>query len=110
MTCELCRIESSVQYYPDVSGLLRQLCEACRSMEALRIADGSHNGARRVPTLPANENSARLVETAQARAERAVELLAMMVRAFPELRTSLSSEPQQAVLREVRALLAEEGR
>ena len=54
-------------------------------------------------------DESKLLQVAQAKADRAIAMLRVLLLAFPELSTSLSSAPQQAVLREVRAILAEVG-
>lgn len=106
MTCSQCNIRYATTL-SSISGAA--LCSTCAEARPDKWPEGTHPGSAKNPVVVANENQARLLEVRTAQAARLAALLEAMMITFPELRTSLTTAPQQALLREVRAALAEAG-
>ena len=115
-SCSICRIRYALaQPQPDKTGLAVFMCIECAATNCRprSFPSGTSPGAPGFAQSDFldDERSAltRELELRTAQAERLVEVLRNLLVSFPELRTSLSSAPQQQVLREARALLAEVG-
>lgn len=116
MICSICSERYALaEPITDKSGLQRPMCVQCaaKNSKPKRFPRGTQNGSRRPQNDFADDERAQLgreLEVQSARAEQLARLLTEMMRMFPELRTSLSTAPQQALLREVRAVLVEVGK
>ena len=111
MICSVCSIDApSYTMRPDKTGLLQPICLDC--FEPTRphaFPDGTHPGNRPVTDF-ADHEAPRLLEKVQAERDALHEALSSLLRAFPELRTGLTSATQQSVLRQARAVLEEVGK
>lgn len=115
MTCTLClqRYALSAPVI-DEWGNKRSMCIQCAAEHGRpsKFPEGTQNSPRMPKTDFADDERSAVGREAELRAAQVqalAKMLRMLLETFPELRTSLTTAPQQALLREARALLAEVG-
>ena len=115
MTCSLCANAYALSSpVVDKAGNKRAMCIQCAAEQGKPSAfpEGTQpsSGVRRTDFVDDERSQlGRDLEMAAAQRDALAGALSRLLRAFPELGTGLSSAPQQRVLREARALLAEVG-
>ncbi len=105
MTCSLCSRDAP-PYVPDETGTL-WICQECRARPNA-FADGTNPGKETLADVAAQNDAARELAVATARAEAAVEIVRCLVQAFErELMGGYTSPEQQMALRRAKQMVRE---
>lgn len=114
MTCDICSHRYALsEPVQDRAGQFKRMCHACAVINGkpTAFAEGTQRTKLKPSEFTDNErdNTMRLLELHTAQRDRLAHMLAELLQLFPELRSGLTTAPQQQTLREARALLAECG-